>query len=136
MKQPKEKSNTYNFILLFVLSFIFRLLLIIVFRFDGLYGQDAYAYLEFSKKFYEALTAFQIPPNFYWPIGFYLFTSVFTILTLGNIDLAGLLVSLNSGSLCAGFVYLLAYEIVQNLKQPERKKLALRDLSLCSAQYL
>jgi len=124
MKQREEKSNSYYFVLLFILSFVFRLLLIIVFKFDGLYGQDAYAYLEFSKKFYEALTQFQIPPNFYWPVGFYLFTSVITIFTAGNVDLAGLLISLNSGALCAGFVYLLAYEIVQNLKEPERNKLA------------
>jgi len=125
IKQQEEKSNTYYFILLFILSFVFRLLLIIVFKFDGLYGQDAYAYLEFSKKFYEALTQFQIPPNFYWPVGFYLFTSVITIFTAGNVDLAGLLVSLNSGSFCAGFVYLLAYEIFHNLNESERNKLAL-----------
>lgn len=125
MKAREVKSNTFYFILLFVLSFIFRLLLIIVFRFDGLYGQDAYAYLEFSKKFYEAITQFQIPPNFYWPIGYYLFTSVITIFMSGNIDLAGLLVSLNSGSLCAGFVFLLAYELASEFDKKQRIRLSL-----------
>ncbi len=125
MNSQKGKSNTYYLILLFVLSFVFRLLLIIIFRFDGLYGQDSYAYLEFSKKFYEAITQFQIPPNFYWPIGFYLLTSVFTILTAGNVDLSALLVSLNSGSLCAGFVYLLAYELVKEFDETERKNISI-----------
>ena len=125
MKQKEGKSNTYYFIFLFFLSFVFRVIIIIAFKFDGLYGQDAYAYLEFSKKFYEAITQFQIPPNFYWPTGFYLFTSVFTIFTAGNIDLAALLVSLNSGALCAGFVYLLAYEITKGINETARKNLSL-----------
>ena len=125
MKQPEGKSNTYYLILLFVLSFAFRLLLIIIFRFDGLYGQDAYAYLEFSKRFHEAISAFQIPPHFYWPLGFYIFTSVFTIFTLGNFEVASLLVSLNSGSLCAGFVYLLAFELASGMGENERKKISL-----------
>ncbi len=125
MKQTGSKSNTYYFILLFVLSFVFRLLLIIIFRFDGLYGQDAYAYLEFSKRFYEATSGFQIPPHFYWPIGYSVLASVFTIFTLGNFELASLLVSLNSGSLCAGFVYLLAYELVSGINENEHKKISL-----------
>jgi 4-amino-4-deoxy-L-arabinose transferase-like glycosyltransferase len=125
MHQIESKSNAYYFILLFVLSFVFRLLLIIIFRFDGLYGQDAYAYLEFSKRFYEAISGFQIPPHFYWPIGFYLFASVFTILMGGNVDLSALLVSLNSGSLCAGFVYLLAYELAKGFDETERKELSI-----------
>lgn len=125
MKQREDKSNAYYLILLYILSFVFRLLIIVFFKFDGLYGQDAYAYLDFSKRFLESLTIFQIPPNFYWPIGFYIFTSVFTVFTWGNVDLAGLLVSLNSGSLCAGFVYLLAYEITYNINKPERKNLSL-----------
>lgn len=125
MNPQKSKSNTYYFILLFVLSFVFRLLLIVIFRFDGLYGQDAYAYLEYSKKFYEAIANFQIPPQFYWPIGYSALASVFTIFTIGNFGLASLIVSLNSGSLCAGFVYLLAYELASGINVNERKKFSL-----------
>lgn len=125
MKAKYTKSNTFYFILLFALAFIFRVLLLIVFKFDGLYGQDAYGYLEYTKKFYDALLHFQIPPPYYWPIGFPFFTSVFTIFTAGNVWLAGLLVSLNSGSLCAGFVYLLTFELFPETNEEQRKKISL-----------
>ncbi len=54
-----------------------------------------------------------------------MFTSVFTIFTAGNVWLAGLLVSLNSGSLCAGFVYLLAFDLFPGTEILQRKKIAL-----------
>jgi 4-amino-4-deoxy-L-arabinose transferase-like glycosyltransferase len=123
---PKEaKSNTYYFILLFIIAFVFRVLLLVVFKFDGLYGQDAYGYLEYSKKFYGAIANFRLPPSFFWPIGFPLLTSVFTVFTAGNVWLAGLLVSLNSGSLCAGFVYLMTYELFSSISEEQRKKTSL-----------
>lgn len=125
MAAKEAKSNTYYFVLLFISAFVLRVLLLVIFKFDGLYGQDAYGYLEYSKKFYESLGSFQIPPSYYWPIGFSLFTSFFTVFTAGNVWLAGLLVSLNSGSLCAGFVYLLAYELFISFGEQQRKKIAL-----------
>lgn len=125
MAVKESKSNTYYFVLLFVSAFVFRVLLLIVFKFDGLYGQDAYSYLEYSKKFYYSLSNFQIPPTYYWPIGYSLFTSVFTVFTAGNVWLAGLLVSLNSGSLCAGFIYLLTYELFNDFDEHKRKMISL-----------
>jgi len=125
MAAKEAKSNTYYFVLLFILAFVFRVLLLVIFKFDGLYGQDAYGYLEYTKRFYVSLSDFTIPPSFYWPIGFSLFTSVFTVFTTGNVWLAGLLVSLNSGSLCAGFVYLLAYELFISFDEQQRKKISL-----------
>ena len=125
MASKEAKSNTYYFVLLFVLAFVFRVLLLVIFKFDGLYGQDAYGYLEYSKKFYQSLSSFQIPPSFYWPIGFPLFISVFTVFTAGNVWLAGLLVSLNSGSLCAGFVFLITYELFSGIIEEQRKKISL-----------
>lgn len=122
MKQEGYKSNTYYFVILFASAFIFRVLLLIIFKFDGLYGQDAYGYLDYSKRFYESLALFHIPPSYYWPIGFPLLIAVFSIFTAGNVWLAGLLVSLNSGSLCAGFVYLLAYELLSEENEELRKK--------------
>lgn len=107
------KSNTYYFLLLFIVSFLFRLLLVFVFQFDGLYGQDAYAYYDYSKIFHDSVLSFQLPPNFYWPIGYYLFTSIFSIFTAGNIGYAAMLVSLNAGSLCAGVIYLITYELLK-----------------------
>ncbi len=120
------KSNTYYFLLLFIISFLFRLTFVFIFQFDGLYGQDAYAYYDYSKIFHDSVLSFHIPPNFYWPIGYYLFTSIFSIFTAGNIGYAAMLVSLNAGSLCAGVVFLITYELLkENYEETERKKISL-----------
>ncbi|MGH2576046.1 MAG: ArnT family glycosyltransferase, partial [Ignavibacteria bacterium] len=132
------KSSSYYFILLFVVSFAFRLFFILIYKFDGFYGQDSYAYYEYSKIFIESATRFQIPPNFFWPMGFYLFTSVFTLITDGDIGLAALLVSLNAGALCSGAVYLVSYELLQGIySEEERKKASLYSgIILCFSPIL
>ena len=38
--------------------------------FDGLYGQDAFAYYDYAAAFKMALSQGQVPPPFFWPIGF------------------------------------------------------------------
>jgi hypothetical protein len=40
------------------------------FSFDGLYGQDAYAYYAYARTLYAALAALQAPPLFWWPLGY------------------------------------------------------------------
>ncbi len=127
-----SRSNTFNFVFLFIAAFAIRLFFVLYFKFDGLYGQDAYAYADWSNQFYQSVISFQIPPNFYWPIGFYLFTSLFGLFLGGNIDLAALLLSLNAGALTAGFMYLLAFELFSGTKQ--RKILAfISGLIICFA---
>jgi 4-amino-4-deoxy-L-arabinose transferase-like glycosyltransferase len=120
------KSNTFYFLLLFVISFAFRLILILVFQFDGLYGQDSYAYYDYAHAFYTSFLNLHVPPNFYWPIGYYALTALLSFLTGGDIGYAALLISLNAGALCSGVVYLLAYELLkENREEQERKKTAL-----------
>jgi len=106
-----SRSNTFYFVFLFFIAFTVRLFYIAYFNFDGLYGQDAYAYADWSNQFYNSIINFRVPPNFYWPIGFYLFTSVFGMLLGGNTGTAALLLSLNAGALSAGFMYLLTCEV-------------------------
>jgi hypothetical protein len=112
MKILYTKSNTFIFVFLFILAFAVRLVYLLYFKFDGLYGQDAYAYAEYSKQFYYSIIEFKIPPYFYWPIGFYIFSSLFAFITAGYSSLSSLLVSLNAGALTAGFIYLLAKEFL------------------------
>lgn len=38
--------------------------------FDGLYGQDPFAYLDYTAAFRAALAHAQVPPSFFWPIGY------------------------------------------------------------------
>src|ERR1051325_6948632 len=92
------------------MAFVTRLLFLLFYKFDGFYGQDSFAYYDWSVSFYNAITHFQIPPFYYWPIGFFLFTSLFSLLTAGNIELASLLVSLNAGTLVCSVTYLIASE--------------------------
>jgi len=105
------RTNTGIIVLLFIVSFIIKLTLIILFKFDGFYGQDSYAYYDNSKVFIESMYSFRFPPNLFWPMGFYFLTFLFNFITLGNISHAALLVSLTAGSLLPGAVYLLSTEL-------------------------
>lgn len=116
--------KTYYFFILFIISFAVRLFYILYHGFDGFYGQDSYAYYESSGVFLSSVINFQVPHGFYWPIGFYLLTSIFSIITAGNPGVAGLLVSLNAGSLCPPLTFLLAYELFNYLDAGRRKMLS------------
>lgn len=116
------KTNTGIFILLFIISFSIKLLLLLIFNFDGYYGQDAYAYYDKSSIFIDSLYNFQIPPNLFWPIGFYSLTFLLNILTFGNTSLAAFLVSLTAGSLLPGATYLLSTELTKEYYEPAKAK--------------
>ena len=47
--------------------------------FDGLYGQDPFAYLDYAAAFKAALAQGQWPPPFFWPIGYPMLIAVFSI---------------------------------------------------------
>lgn len=95
------------------------LLAILVGGFDGLYGQDAYAYLAYSVgPLRESLLRLQPPPPFYWPPGYPLAVA-FVSLVLGPIARAGQLVSLAAGLAAAALTALLAREV-----WPERPRVA------------
>jgi len=95
------------------MSFIYRLLFVLIFQFDGLYGQDAYTYYDNSAAVIQAVQNFRLPPNFYWPVGYPLFTSLFSLFTAGNLGLAGLIVSLIAGALLPGVIFLLTRGILR-----------------------
>lgn len=108
-----ELKPSLYFVLLFFVSFSFRLLFILIFQFDGLYGQDAYEYYNNSAAVIESLKHLNLPPNFYWPLGYPLIVLLFSFFSAGNVELAGLLVSLNAGALVPGVIFLLTYEVVR-----------------------
>lgn len=53
-------------ITLFIIGLIFRLEILTRTGFDGLYGQDSFAYYDFAK----ALSEGQPTPDFFWPVGY------------------------------------------------------------------
>lgn len=64
-------------------------LLVALHDFDGLYGQDAYAYFDYATV---ALVEEPFPPPFYWPPGYPILILVMTY-GVGNGPQAGQLVS-------------------------------------------
>jgi hypothetical protein len=82
---------------LFLVALLVRVAMALIFQFDGLYGQDPFAYL-------------QPPPPFFWPIGYPLLVVLGT-LVVGVQPLAGQLVSIIAGALIAPLVFLIVCAI-------------------------
>ncbi|HVO42761.1 MAG TPA: hypothetical protein VMT34_09065, partial [Aggregatilineales bacterium] len=59
-----------RYILLFGVSLALRGYLALALHFDGLYGQDAYAYYTYGQQLRTAAAQFQPSPHFYWPLGY------------------------------------------------------------------
>lgn len=80
-------------------------------RFDGLYGQDAFAYYDYAVgPLRVAMLGMDLPPPFTWPPGYPLLVAVASFL-VGVTPRAGQLVSLLAGALIPVFTALLAYEV-------------------------
>ncbi len=80
-------------------------------RFDGLYGQDAYAYYRYSAgPLLDRWLHLQALPPFHWPPGYPLLAALASRL-VGQSPLAGQLVSLLAGSLVPVFTALWAWEL-------------------------
>ena len=80
-------------------------------RFDGLYGQDAFAYYDYAiGPLRESLLAFRPWPPFFWPPGYPLLISALSLVT-GKVPLAGQTISLLAGSLTPVFTALLVREV-------------------------
>ncbi|TME33324.1 MAG: glycosyltransferase family 39 protein, partial [Chloroflexi bacterium] len=79
--------------------------------FDGLYGQDAYAYFDYGTASVRA-SILQLRPleAFFWPPGYPLLVALVSMAT-GPLALAGQLVSLLMGALVPVFTALLAREL-------------------------
>lgn len=80
-------------------------------HFDGLYGQDAYAYYDYATgPLRQALRYLQPWPAFFWPPGYPLLVSLVSF-ALGPTPLAGQLVSLLMGALVPVWTFLLVREL-------------------------
>jgi 4-amino-4-deoxy-L-arabinose transferase-like glycosyltransferase len=106
MDSLERLSQRWLPLLIFLAALLLRALFALVTRFDGLYGQDAYAYFDYSLQLRSALLAFQPPPSFFWPIGYPLPVALATFL-FGLRPLAGQIVSLVGGALAAALVALM-----------------------------
>ena len=96
-------------LLLFLFALLVRLALLAMTQFDGLYGQDAFAYFNYALSLREAIGAGELPPPFFWPLGYPALVALASLLT-GPQPLAGQLVSLLTGAAVAPLVYLIVLE--------------------------
>lgn len=55
---------------LFALSLLLRLALVLPTNFDGLYGQDAYAYYDYAQNIRETVQSGAALKPFFWPLGY------------------------------------------------------------------
>src|SRR5215475_9905473 len=55
---------------LFAISLLIRLALVLPTKFDGLYGQDAYAYYDYAQSMRTSLQTGEALKPFFWPLGY------------------------------------------------------------------
>ncbi len=85
---------------------------VVVTGFDGLYGQDSFAYFHYATgPLRESLLRWQAPPPFFWPPGYPLLVAAVSGV-IGSVPLAGQIVSIAAGAAVPGFTVLLASELV------------------------
>ncbi|MFN8542390.1 MAG: hypothetical protein U0232_33545, partial [Thermomicrobiales bacterium] len=96
-------------------------------HFDGLYGQDPFAYYDYAiGPLRAALAQPALPPPYYYPPGYPLLVTLATYL-VGTRPLAGQLVSLLAGALVPLLTALLAHEALHwgtSVDRPRREAIA------------
>jgi hypothetical protein len=93
--------------MVFVFSLVLRLAALQPTGFDGLYGQDAYAYYDFAGELRSAVSSGRAPGPFFWPLGYPTLLAVGFSL-FGQSPAVGQAISIVAGSFLPMLVYLLA----------------------------
>jgi len=79
--------------------------------FDGLYGQDAFAYFRYARALWPWLLRGEPLPIYYWPAGYPLLVALVLPL-LGGSSAAGQAISIASIAVAAGCTFLLSRELL------------------------
>ncbi len=99
-------------ILLFVGALVIRVIAVVTTGFDGLYGQDAYAYFDQAMALRAALLqAIPVPPGFHWPQGYPALVALMSLVIGGGATAAQLL-SQVMGSLVAPLTFLVGRRLL------------------------
>ena len=108
---------------LFGLALLSRAVVLALFPFDGLYGQDAFAYYDYTGVLRAALEHGHGPPPFFWPVGYPLHI-VAASWIVGMKPMAGQLASLMAGSLVGPLTYALVRETMFDFKARRARRAA------------
>jgi hypothetical protein len=79
--------------------------------FDGLYGQDAFAYLRYARALWPWLLRGEPLPIYYWPAGYPLLVAL-ALPLFGGTSAAGQAVSIASVAVAAGCTFLVSRELL------------------------
>lgn len=97
-------------LLLVAAGLLVRLLLLLPTRFDGLYGQDPYAYYDFAGELRTALRERQPLPPFFWPLGYPALLALAQAI-FGTTPQIAQSLSIVMGALLPPLVYILAVQL-------------------------
>jgi 4-amino-4-deoxy-L-arabinose transferase-like glycosyltransferase len=97
-------------LLLFAVALAVRVALAAATGFDGLYGQDPYAYYDYALRLRETLAAGGLPPPFFYPVGYPLLV-VLAMQVVGARPIAGQVISMVAASLASPACYGLVREV-------------------------
>jgi 4-amino-4-deoxy-L-arabinose transferase-like glycosyltransferase len=106
-KDFRGPKDYLRLLVLFLFALSVRLLVIGFARFDGLYGQDAFAYLDYTKQ----ILGLHLTGPFYWPLGYPVVAACFAWL-LGNPTLGAQWACILMGAALAPLVCALTYELL------------------------
>lgn len=95
-----KKLDVLLMLVLFAGAIVLRIAVLYGSAFDGLYGQDAYAYYDFAG----AITAGDAPDNFFWPLGYPLLLSA-AFAFFGVTAFTGQLINILLGSALSPLIY-------------------------------
>ncbi len=85
-------------------------------NFDGLYGQDAYEYVRYTKELRNFIILGENPGDYFWPLFYPIFGALFSFITQ-KVSLALLLISVCSLSISAIYIHKILALLYPNLKQ-------------------
>ncbi|NJN99668.1 MAG: hypothetical protein HC875_38985 [Anaerolineales bacterium] len=98
-------------LILFLIALFIRLAAVFFWQFDGLYGQDAYAYWQQAVAITQTLPYGQPPPtDFFWPNGYPLLIAIWMFI-LGQTAWAGQLPALLCGAALSPLVFFLSRDL-------------------------
>ncbi|HLA43755.1 MAG TPA: phospholipid carrier-dependent glycosyltransferase, partial [Aggregatilineales bacterium] len=110
------------FLMLIAMGLAARLAILRDIDFDGLYGQDAFAYFAYGLDVRESLSHFQTPGMMNWPLGFPVLLAAGFSLFGTTPEIAQMSV-LITGALAGGFMFLLVYDLLRLIEKSKREAL-------------
>src|ERR1700737_3128807 len=105
-----QYSDAVNAVSLFLFALLLRVSIIGLTQFDGLYGQDAFAYYDYARRLLDSTSKLHMPAPFFWPLGYPALVAL-AFIPAGVSPQAGQWISVVTGSLTAPLVYWLTREV-------------------------